>query len=275
MSLVVDASVAIKWFIQEALHAEARRLLDEHDVLYAPDLIVSEVANIAWKKSILGEIGDVQAQEVVKAIRKGIPVLYSSIVLMDRSLDIAIRLNHPVYDCLYIACAETVGGYLITVDKKLCRAAHGTEFASIVRHLEDEVWTQLEIRLSKVDRVIRAAEALRKTENTIETAYPDDASGPLGMPPVEASQMRLQAPSRRQLLRYIDKLHCNERADLLALMWLGRGDGSDWRVLRTRALNSVDEGTGERLTTMPLLADHLQKGLERLRNQRWIGARGG
>ena len=47
---VVDASVAIKWFVREALHEEALRLVDNPDAMQAPDLLVVEVTNIAWKK---------------------------------------------------------------------------------------------------------------------------------------------------------------------------------------------------------------------------------
>ena len=48
--VVVDASVAIKWFVPE-IHADAaRRLLREGMTLLAPDLIWAEVANALWRK---------------------------------------------------------------------------------------------------------------------------------------------------------------------------------------------------------------------------------
>jgi len=62
MSLVIDASVAIKWFIEEELHRAALDLLDRPGDRHAPDLLVAEVANIAWRKRVQGEIGDGQAR---------------------------------------------------------------------------------------------------------------------------------------------------------------------------------------------------------------------
>ena len=50
MSYVVDASVAIKWFIEEELHEQALSLFDQPDALVAPDLICMEIANVAGKK---------------------------------------------------------------------------------------------------------------------------------------------------------------------------------------------------------------------------------
>lgn len=137
MSLIVDASVALKWFVQENLHEEALRLLDHVELLQAPDLIVAEVTNIAWKKRIRGEIASSQAEAIATAIRHYIPVLQSSAELNERALEIALAFNHPVYDCLYIACAEKTDAILITADERLCKATQGTDFEELVRHLRD------------------------------------------------------------------------------------------------------------------------------------------
>lgn len=51
MSYVVDASVAIKWFVTEDLHEHALTLFDQPETLIAPDLICLEIANVAWKKA--------------------------------------------------------------------------------------------------------------------------------------------------------------------------------------------------------------------------------
>ena len=66
MQCVVDASVAAKWFLPELHKDKAEELLrdflDEKLDLIAPDLIISEVGNILWKRSTLrGEISVTQA----------------------------------------------------------------------------------------------------------------------------------------------------------------------------------------------------------------------
>jgi predicted nucleic acid-binding protein len=55
MALIVDASVAIKWFIDEPGSEVARRLWRDEPDLLAPDLLVPEVCNAAWRKVRLGE----------------------------------------------------------------------------------------------------------------------------------------------------------------------------------------------------------------------------
>jgi len=116
MILVIDASVAIKWFVREEGHEEARRLLEKPETLHAPDLFAPELANVAWKKATRGEIGRDQAVAIVRIIRRGVPTLYSSALFHERALELAFALAHPVYDCIYLACAETLGGTLVSAD---------------------------------------------------------------------------------------------------------------------------------------------------------------
>jgi len=135
VNLVIDASVAIKWFVKENLHDEARRLLDGQDDLHAPDLLVAELANVAWKKTVRREIDARQARDIALAYLDGVPRLWSSADLVDRALQIALELGHPIYDCLYIACAEAVSGVLVTADGRLRAAVDATRFEPLVRYL--------------------------------------------------------------------------------------------------------------------------------------------
>ncbi len=135
MTLIVDASVAIKWFVAEVHHEAALDLLGGGERLEAPDLLLAEVANIAWKKTLLGEVEAVQAEAIVQALPHYLARLHATKALVDRALSIALELSHPVYDGLYLACAESVDEVLITADGRLVRAASATPYAAHVRVL--------------------------------------------------------------------------------------------------------------------------------------------
>ena len=137
MIWVVDASAAIKWFNREEFHEHALHLLDPGANLCAPDLVIIETARIAWKKTMLGEISRDHADIIMASMHEYIPDLYPSASLIRRALQIALSLNHPIYDCLYLACAEEAGGTLVTADRRLCRKVQGTDFEPHVRHLAD------------------------------------------------------------------------------------------------------------------------------------------
>ncbi len=137
MNYVVDASVAAKWFVREILQAEALRLLDHASRLLAPDWIIQEIAHVAFKKWRDREIGQNHAKAMVQILPSLMTQLYPSAGLTDHALTIAMAINHPVYDCLYIVCADIAEGVLITADEKLCKAVQGTDFERLVRYLGD------------------------------------------------------------------------------------------------------------------------------------------
>ena len=137
MTLVVDASVAIKWFVEEDLADEAAALLHRSFSLHAPDLIVPEVMNAAWKKFVRGAIGRAQAEAIALSLPRSPLHLTASLFLHRRALEIAIDLRHSVYDCLYLACAERVGGTVVTADRALLGKVAESSFADLAAYLPD------------------------------------------------------------------------------------------------------------------------------------------
>ena len=275
MTYVVDASVAIKWFVREALHDEAARVLDHAAHLQAPDLIVPEVVNVAWKKAVRGEIGRPQAQLIATAMRQYVPTLHPSAGLIERALEIALALNHPVYDCLYLACADHVGGVLITADQRLCRALADSDYADLIQHLEsfrfrrpkEEALPPLRIPVSKVEQAIRIANALDGLEETLQDTFPVGLGENFsGSSSDKATNMWFESPTTQQLFNFLDNLSRDERADILAIMWL-HADDSDWDSLRKNAFEVVDNFESFLFTGPVPIADYLRRGLEILRSR--------
>jgi predicted nucleic acid-binding protein len=118
VNLVVDASVAIKWFAPEVLSPEAESLLDGGDALFAPDLLLLECGNIIWKKVRLGELARADGDAALAVLRSGPIDLLDTRPLVERALQLAHELKHPVYDCVYLAVAEAVDAMLVTADRR-------------------------------------------------------------------------------------------------------------------------------------------------------------
>ena len=137
MKLVVDASIAMKWLVPEALHEEAVALLDVGSAFLAPDLLVAEVGNALWKKVQRGEITPLTAERALLAVSSGFPVLHRSTTLASRALQIALQLRHPIYDCLYLACAEVAEAVLITEDRRFHAAAVRSDLGIEVKRLSE------------------------------------------------------------------------------------------------------------------------------------------
>jgi len=130
--LVVDASVAIKWYVPEVHSAAAARLLEGGNELLAPDLIFPEFGNILWKKRRMREIRETEARDILKALRTVPLEVYPSEPLLDAAFEIAISLDRSVYDSLYVALAESQDCRFVTADGKLHNALQNTPLAKSI-----------------------------------------------------------------------------------------------------------------------------------------------
>ncbi|MBX3500429.1 MAG: type II toxin-antitoxin system VapC family toxin [Alphaproteobacteria bacterium] len=122
--LVIDASVAIKWLVPEDLRQEALALVRMEFELTAPDILIPEIGNIAWKKQVRGEIDLQQGQLIGNRIGAYFHEIVPSASVISSALDIAIALKHPIYDCFYLACARQRRAPLVTADARLVVFAH-------------------------------------------------------------------------------------------------------------------------------------------------------
>ena len=68
--LVVDASVAVKWYIPEIHGDEAERILGSGYEMCAPDLLYSEVANVLWKHARRDAITVERAKAIMAALSR-------------------------------------------------------------------------------------------------------------------------------------------------------------------------------------------------------------
>jgi predicted nucleic acid-binding protein len=122
--VIVDASVAVKWFVPEVLSEKARALLASTEPLVAPDLLAIEFANTMWSKTRRREIDEADAvRAIAGVIGSGQLQLHPSPPLFPRAFELARTLDHSVYDCVYIALAEAFDTVLVTADQRLLDAA--------------------------------------------------------------------------------------------------------------------------------------------------------
>ena len=175
MKFTVDASVVIKWYVSEKYSEEARLLLGHRLERFAPDFVLVELANVFWKKARLGEIGDPDTYfQELHRVREAV-VLSPSADLVARAAQIAAQIDHPVYDCLYIACAEATGSTLITADRKLRDAvadrAVDVDVQDIgAREVVDDIRdasTALVITQSKIAELVDAYDLLDATKENV------------------------------------------------------------------------------------------------------------
>ncbi|MFM1855102.1 MAG: hypothetical protein RLZ83_411 [Pseudomonadota bacterium] len=137
MKWVVDASVAAKWVAPEPGSDTAAKLLD-HELL-APDLLYAEWANILWKKLARREMSPQAVDASVRWMRQ-VPIdIRPCLDLLQEAVALSSRLQHPAYDCFYLALAREAGCAVVTADRRLwerCQTARSSGLADRVVWLD-------------------------------------------------------------------------------------------------------------------------------------------
>jgi len=138
---IVDASVAVKWFVPEPLSERAAGLLraaqDGRVNLLAPDLIVAEFGSALVKKVAARELGASDAGNILGTFL-ALPVeIMASGPLARAALLIAAAAGCTFYDAVYLAAAQSAGGRLATADKELVRLVSRTPLADLVIPVRD------------------------------------------------------------------------------------------------------------------------------------------
>lgn len=118
--IVVDASVAVKWVLEEPGSVEAVNLLAGGDRLHAPDLVTVEVTGAitrAFRNDRLNKAGVETALDAwADKLRDNTVELVPNDLYLRRAAEISCALRHPIPDCLYLALAKRLGAELVTAD---------------------------------------------------------------------------------------------------------------------------------------------------------------
>ena len=118
--IVIDASVAVKWFLPEPLSESAEALLHGPVVRIAPEHILVEVGHILIIAGRAKKISHADVREAVAALGELVQ-LRPTQELIGQAIDIAAEVGCTTYDALYVAAAEQCDAALVTADLKLGR----------------------------------------------------------------------------------------------------------------------------------------------------------
>lgn len=135
MTVVVDASVAAKWLFEEADTKDALAVLNSSESFVAPELILAEISNVAWKRCRRGVSPADQASEAANEVQDFFELIAPLRDLAPDACAMAISLDHPVYECFYLALAEREDLQLITADRRFHERVQASPWQERVRLL--------------------------------------------------------------------------------------------------------------------------------------------
>lgn len=270
MILVVDASVAVKWFVEEEGRADALAVLRCNADVVVPDLFFAEFANVLWKKSRKGEVGIQQAAQAISCVGQFVNHAMKSADLIERFFQWAQKLDHSVYDCLYLTCAETEGSKFVTADEHFVRKLRGNRLDYLVMPLA-QVSALLEgpgrnvkITQADIERILKLHRRFQETLTYVREKVAEK-SGELSIVSSMALNPAFDSPAYRRLLDSLNALATDDLGDLVALAWLGRGyDGHDWDRLRQQSRAMLGGKPSEHLRYVASLLSYVKPALEKI-----------
>jgi len=134
---VLDASVVVKWFLDEEGSEAARSLRSADLAVSAPHLLFLEVANVFWKHARKGALEISTGSDVLAALGEAPIEWYEDGALFKEAYGLATELGRTVYDSSYLALAVRLDSVLITADRKFYDAVSASRLASRIVWIED------------------------------------------------------------------------------------------------------------------------------------------
>lgn len=120
--MILDANIAVYWSTGHPHFPTAEIYLERHD-LVAPELLRLEVANALLGEVRRGSISIDHATAGVALAEKAISTFIKDAELIRPAMNLAIRHNHAIYDCLYLALALERREPLATADRRMAALA--------------------------------------------------------------------------------------------------------------------------------------------------------
>jgi predicted nucleic acid-binding protein len=121
MGLIIDASVALKWVIDEEGSDRAHGLLGQ--ALAAPTHWSIECASALARKVRKRELLPEQAVGRLELVRRAGVRLVETELLLEPAFHLSLELQHPIYDCLYLAQAIQERSEFVTADVEFAELA--------------------------------------------------------------------------------------------------------------------------------------------------------
>lgn len=134
---VVDASVGIKWFLPE-IHSEAASQLPFLKAsLHVPTFFHLEIGSVLSKRIRRNELSLQEGEAILNELNN-IPLQkHSNERLLKPALALTLQTKQSLYDCLYLALAETIDGQVVTADRKFFSSLEFEENRNRILWVED------------------------------------------------------------------------------------------------------------------------------------------
>lgn len=123
MIVVLDTSAAVEVVLQREMAAHFAEMLGKADLVVAPNLLITEAANVFWKYQKIAHYSYDDCERAMDYIISLPDEYVDEKELYREAFNLGCMLNHPIYDMIFLVLARRNGARLLTMDKKQIMAA--------------------------------------------------------------------------------------------------------------------------------------------------------
>jgi predicted nucleic acid-binding protein len=123
MRITIDVSAAVEIVMGGKRQQEIVNILNNADWVIAPSLFIYEASNTLWKYH---EYQDYSKEDIMKKIvylYKMVDQFIDAKDIFEEALPLSCKISHPTYDAMYLVTSRRKNATLVTLDKRLVRAA--------------------------------------------------------------------------------------------------------------------------------------------------------
>ena len=139
--IVLDASVAIKWFVPEDFSSDALRFSSPRFAIHVPGFFAAECGNTIWKKVFQRhQLNEATGREILECLLSKPMQIHAIEDFTTMTFDIALEVGRSslaLYDFFYLALAIILDCRLVTADRPFFNAIRATRFAAYIIWVTD------------------------------------------------------------------------------------------------------------------------------------------
>ncbi len=125
--VAVDASVALKWVLNEPDREQATHLLDAFEAgtidPIAPSFLPAEVGSVLTRRYRRRMLSEQECRAAYGTFEERCPTLFETQLLMSAAFDLSLRFQLSFWDACYLALAQEFRCDLITADRRFYESA--------------------------------------------------------------------------------------------------------------------------------------------------------
>ena len=127
MIITLDVSAGIEFIMGRKNQLFIKSKLVKADWIIAPTLFISEASNVMWKYHSLKNYPE---SKLMKRLRRLLDIIDQFVETKDiyeEAVLVSFKINHPVYNAMYLVTARRKNAKLLTMDNRLIKAANKIE----------------------------------------------------------------------------------------------------------------------------------------------------